>query len=236
MGWLVFLLLQAVVAQGGQGSNACVICHETLSGGLSLPVVEWRRSVHSGNGITCDLCHGGDAGVVLGAVEQLSAADFATKKAAAMDRTKGFVGRPAGRAMFAMCGQCHSDTVANYGASIMGKAYLENRGGPSCVACHQAHDNIIPEVPEVCAGCHKDTTGFARIDPMSVTSATVAQLAAIRIQVAGEKARGERPTLAPRFPAELDSYQVGLVAFGGVVVLFLVGWAVIAILEKGDRR
>ena len=70
---------------------------------------------------------------------------------------------------------------------------------------------------------------------MNVTPATVAQLAEIRVQLAGEKTRGERPKLAPRFPAELDSYQVGLVAFGGVVVLFLVGWLIIAILEKGNR-
>ncbi len=234
LGWLVFLVLNAAGAGAAPTPSACISCHKTLGGELSRPVTDWQKSVHYHNGITCDLCHGGDAEVVVGQALQLSATQFAAKKAAAMAKSQGFVGRPSGRAMFDMCAQCHPDTVGNYAGSIMGKAYLDNQGGPSCISCHQAHNNIIPAVPAICAGCHKDTTGFDRIDPMNVTPATIAQLATIRIQLAGEKARGDRPGLAPRFPEELESYQIGLVAFGGVVVLFLIGWLIMAILEKED--
>jgi len=234
MSWLVFLVLSTTSARAGQTNGACISCHETLGGELSRPVVEWRGSVHFHNDITCDLCHGGDAGVAVGQALQLSGPEFAAKKAAAMAKGQGFVGRPSRRKMFDMCAQCHPDTVADYAASIMGKAYLDNRGGPSCVTCHQAHNNIIPAVPAICADCHQDTSGFSQIDPMNVTKATIDQLAAIRIRLAGEKAWGERPKMAPAFPEELESYQIGLVAFGGVLLLFLIGWLVMAVLEKED--
>ena len=142
----------------------------------------------------------------------------------------GFVGSPTGHALFDMCGKCHDGTVARYAASIMGRAYLEGKGGPSCVTCHHAHNNIMPAVPKVCRNCHQDTSGFDRIDPMNVTRATINELSRIRVALAKKKAKGRR-LLFPEFP-ELDTYQIGLVAFGAVLVLFLIGCLVYAILEK----
>jgi hypothetical protein len=69
-----------------------------------------------------------------------------------------------------------------------------------------------------------------------VTTATVVQLSNIRIGLAGEKTRGVRPSLAPRFTGEISSYQVGLLAFGAIIFLFLLGYAVYAIFEKGDEK
>jgi len=135
-----------------------------------------------------------------------------------------------------MCATCHSASVDRYAGSIMGEAYLDDRGGPSCVACHGAHDNVMPAVPESCAGCHKDTTGFSRIDPMNVTEATLDELSRIRIRLAQEKTKGPRPPFAPPFPEELDSYQIGLLSFGAVLVLFLMGCLVHATLERGKMR
>jgi len=65
-----------------------------------------------------------------------------------------------------------------------------------------------------------------------VTDSTIAQLSKIRIRLAGEKAQGTRPALAPTVPEELDPYQIGLAAFGGVLVLFLIGCVLFAVLEK----
>lgn len=232
---MIFAVLHAAGVRADDSPSACVACHESLGGELARPVADWQGSIHHQNDITCDLCHGGDAGVEVGKVQQLSGAEFEAKKSAAMSKSQDFVGKPAGQAMFDMCAQCHPDSVSRYADSIMGKAYLNDKGGPSCVACHNAHNNIIPAVPKICSGCHKDSSGFAEIDPMNVTDSTIAQLSKIRIRLAGERTQGPRPALAPRIPEELESYQIGLVAFGAVIVLFLIGCVLFAILEKEEN-
>ena len=230
--WILFVVLSATGARAAQPPNACITCHQTLGGIFSQPVSDWHGSIHQQNGITCDLCHGGNAAVVVGDVKKLSGAQFSARQSAAMSKAHGFVGKPSGQALFDMCAKCHPDTVSRYAASIMGKAYLGGKGGPSCVKCHHAHNNVIPAVPKVCSQCHKDTTGFTQIDPMNVTDATITKLSKIRVQLAGAKTQGRRPALAPKIPEELDPYLIGLAAFGGVLVLFLIGCVLFVILEK----
>jgi Zn finger protein HypA/HybF involved in hydrogenase expression len=234
--WMVFALLNASGVRAEKTPSACITCHEALGGPFAEPITEWKGSVHYQHDIACDSCHGGNAGVVVGDALQLSGAEFEAKQSAAMSEAHGFVGKPSGEAMFKICARCHPASVRMYADSIMGKAYLQNKGGPSCVTCHNAHLNIMPEVPASCSSCHQDTTGFAQIDPMNVTDATIAQLSKIRIRLAGEKTLGSRPSLAPQFPGEMDSYQVGLLAFGAIIFLFLLGYAVYEILEKGDEK
>lgn len=149
-----------------------------------------------------------------------------------MSKSQGFIGKPSGKAMFDVCSRCHPASVDRYARSIMGKAYLDNKGGPSCVTCHGAHRNAMPQVPQVCTQCHKDTSGFDRIDPMNVTESTVTALSGIRIKVAREKATGKGPPLLPEFPEDLDAFQIGFVAFGAVLVLFIIGYIVYKTLEK----
>jgi hypothetical protein len=228
----ILFYASGVLAQ--QAVIACIGCHEFLGGQLAKPVTDWKGSVHQQNGITCDFCHGGNPNVVLGNVGQLSGAQFAEKKSQAMSAAHGFIAKPAGKAMFDLCRRCHGESVDRYEASIMGKAYLNSKGGPSCVACHHAHNNIIPDVPGVCKSCHKDTTGFDKIDPMNVTESTINQLSGIRIQLAEEKAKGARPGLAPAFPEDLGSYQIAFVAFGAVFVVFIIGYIIYLTLEKRD--
>ncbi len=231
--WAVaFFLCGAEARAAEQRAGACVTCHTFLGGPLAQPVVEWNASVHRQNGITCDLCHGGNAGVDVGNVKSLSAQEFAEKQSRAMSKSHGFIGKPSGKAMFAMCSRCHSDSVDRYAGSIMGRAYLDGKGGPSCVTCHNAHNNIIPAVPKVCKSCHKDTTGFDQIDPMNVSEATINELSKIRIRLAEEKAKGAKPPLAPGFPEDLDPYQIGLLAFAGVLAMFVIGYLVYVTLEK----
>lgn len=229
--WSLLFLLGGTRAPADQPGGACVTCHSFLGGELARPVKQWKGSIHRQNDITCDLCHGGNKDVELGDITKLPEKEFAEKMTRAMSKSSGFVGIPAGKAMFDMCGQCHDDSVARYAGSIMGRAFLEGKGGPSCVTCHNAHNNIIPEVPKVCASCHKDTSGFDQIDPMNVTEATINNLSRIRVELAEKKAKGKRPLL-PELPEELGTYQVGLIAFGAVLVLFLIGCLVYVILEK----
>jgi hypothetical protein len=228
----VVVTICSVATGAEQKGNACITCHEFLGGELARPVSEWDVSIHRQNEITCDLCHGGNAGVDVGNLRSLSARELADRQSRAMSKSHGFVGKPSGQAMFAMCGRCHSDSVDRYAGSIMGRAYLDGKGGPSCVTCHNAHNNIIPSVPKVCENCHKDTVGFNRIDPMNVSEATINELSRIRIQLAEEKAKGAKPRLVPGFPEEMDPYRIGLLAFGAVLVMFVIGYLIYVTLEK----
>lgn len=231
---VLFVILSPTWVGATESPSACIVCHQGLAGELARPVTDWRDSIHQQNDITCDLCHGGDAEVEVGNPLQLSGVQFAAEKSAAMSRAQGFIGKPAGLAMFDMCANCHPDSVARYAASIMGKAYLEDKGGPSCVTCHNAHNNFIPVVPKSCTPCHKDTSGFDQIDPMQVTAATLQELSGLRVRLAEQQTRGHRPPLFPALPAELDSYLVGLLAFGAVVLLLIVAYLIIGILERKD--
>jgi hypothetical protein len=228
----IAVIICSMPAGADQKRNACVACHEFMGGELARPVSEWDASIHRQNGITCDLCHEGNADVDVGDLKKLSAQVLAAIKSRAMSKSHGFIGRPSGRAMFSMCARCHADSVDRYAGSIMGKAYLDGKGGPSCVTCHNAHNNIIPSVPKVCENCHNDTTGFDRIDPMNVSEATINELSRIRIQLAEEKARGAKPGLVAGFPEEMDPYQIGLLAFGAVLVMFIIGYLIYVTLEK----
>lgn len=230
--WVSISLLFGSVAGGEQGPGPCVTCHTFLGGELARPVAEWSGSIHQQNGITCNLCHGGDASVDVRNVQTLDGPEFADRMSRAMSKDRGFIGKPSGKTLFAMCSRCHRQSVDRYSKSIMGKAYLDQRGGPSCVTCHQAHRNSMPEVPRVCEGCHKDTTGFNQIDPMDVTESTVNALSGIRIKIAQEKTMGKKPPFIPEFPGELDAFQIGFIAFGAVLVLFVFGYIVYGALEK----
>ncbi len=232
LSWAAVFVLCAPAARAEQKPVVCVTCHSFLGGDLARPVQEWNESVHRQNGITCDLCHGGNGHIATGSIANLSAQEFTDLQSRAMSKSRGFIAKPSGKALFAMCARCHGDSVRRFAGSIMGKAYLEGKGGPSCVTCHHAHNNVIPEVPKVCKNCHQDTTGFDQIDPMNVSEATINDLSKIRIRLAEEKARGARPPLAPAFPEDLDPYQIGLLAFGGILVMFIIGYLVSVILEK----
>jgi hypothetical protein len=228
---LVFLLCGAG-ARAEEGPGACITCHGFLGGELARPIAEWNASIHRQVGTTCDSCHGGNAAVDVGDVKHLSPQEFEDRRSRAMSKSHSFIGKPSGKAMFAMCARCHGNSVDRYASSIMGVAYLDGKGGPSCVACHNAHNNIMPTVPKACEACHKDTTGFNRIDPMNVSEATINELSTIRIGLAEEKTKGAKPRLAPEFPEELGSYQIGLMAFAGVFVMFVIGCLVYVALEK----
>jgi hypothetical protein len=230
--WTAVFVLFCSGARADQEASACITCHTFLGGELARPAEEWNVSVHKQNGITCDLCHGGNASVDVRNIHSLSPQEFQDRQSRAMSKSHGFIAKPSGKEMFSICGRCHGDSVSRYAGSIMGRAYLDGKGGPSCVACHNAHNNVIPPVPKVCESCHKDTTGFDQIDPMNVTESTINELSRIRIHLAEEKARGAKPPLAPGFPEDLDPYQIGLLAFGGVFVMFVIGYLVYVTLEK----
>ncbi len=230
--WAVALVLFGTSVRAELKPSACVLCHEFMDAELGKPVKEWKGSIHQQNGITCDLCHGGDPNVDVQNIKNIAGQAFADKMSQAMSIPHGFIGKPTGRKLFDLCSRCHNASVDRYSKSIMGTAFLENKGGPSCVTCHHAHRNAMPEVPKVCESCHKDTAGFDQIDPMDVTASTVKALSGIRIKIAQAKTVGKKPPFIPEFPEELDAFQIGFIAFGAVLVLFVMGYIVYVVLER----
>ncbi len=226
----ILMMLALYPATGYAKQSACVVCHSSISQEKDKTVMDcWLRSIHRQNGVTCDACHAGNPDVHVGSIKGISAKQFEALKSLSMSRAKGFIGIPSPMQMFDMCGQCHSDSVNRYKGSIMGIAFLNKKGGPSCTDCHSAHYVIIPDVPKTCEKCHKDTTGFDQIDPMNVNDATVTELSRLRIKIAEEKIKGKEP---PLFPEELGSFQIGFVAFGAIIVLFIIAYILYLLIER----
>ena len=135
------LLAGTRTASAKEVQTVCLQCHGGLSGRLNAAVVEWRKSVHAANGISCHGCHGGDP----------------TDAAMAMSPARGFLGIPAELAIPEFCGRCHVGVKEDYLASAHGRAL--GRGGPHCVTCHGNHAVLTatPELinPRDCKRCHE---------------------------------------------------------------------------------
>lgn len=167
---LLVLAVSTVRAQqAAQPSvNKCRDCHSQLGGGpLGEPADKFQADIHARNGLSCASCHGGDA-------QQ----DDPQK---AMNRAKGFRGKPSRAQIPEWCGRCHSDgsymrafnptlrtdQLAEYKTSVHGKRL---RAGDTrvavCTDCHGAH-GILPasstvstvhplQIPQTCGRCHAD--------------------------------------------------------------------------------
>ncbi len=118
----------------------CIECHSKLPEKYSQPVALWRGSVHAGNGVFCNDCHGGDP-----------------KDAAnAMSPARGFLGAPREKAIPAFCGRCHVGVLKDYLASAHGRAL--GNGGATCVTCHGNHQVVKASLELIneksCSRCH----------------------------------------------------------------------------------
>ncbi len=224
---LLLAAVPAVLAQ--EESENCIVCHEFLGGDRALPVIEWRGSTHQIEGVTCSACHGGNPDVPLGDLSRLNSEAFRELARKSMYENDDFVARPQGEAQFELCSNCHYESVETYKNSIMGRAYLEKKGGPACVQCHGAHYNVIPEVPKVCSDCHTDVTGYDQISAMNVTEKTIDELYEIRTHMALSKVRGEEVQI---FPEELESFQIGFITIGIILLLLLIAMALYYALER----
>jgi hypothetical protein len=52
-----FLFLKTEVSNSKEEQNQCVICHSKPEV-TPLLVLDWKKSLHSEAGVTCDICHG----------------------------------------------------------------------------------------------------------------------------------------------------------------------------------
>src|SRR6266508_1817763 len=153
--------------------DVCAACHlETGDDRLATPAKEFPGDIHKAKGFGCVSCHGGDAGA---------------SGMEAMDRAKGYIGKPTRQQVAQVCGRCHADAafmkrynpslrvdqVAEYATSVHGRR-LRDLGDPNvatCVSCHPAHAIRPPSDPkssvhplhvaDTCGRCHGDAKYMA---------------------------------------------------------------------------
>jgi predicted CXXCH cytochrome family protein len=163
---LLAVLFLPAVAFGQQPVDACSTCHLALGvDRLTKPVQLFKDDIHSAKGFGCVSCHGGDA---------------ADSGMTAMDKAKGYIGKPAPAQVIQVCGRCHSDArfmhrynpslrvdqVTEYTTSVHGRRLKEQNDQKvaTCASCHTPHlirppsdarSSVHPQrVADTCGVCH----------------------------------------------------------------------------------
>jgi hypothetical protein len=160
----VFALAAASQAQTQEDS--CATCHLAIGvETLTKPAERYKTDIHAAKGFGCVACHGGDPSKM--GLE-------------AMDRAKGYIGKPAPAQVIQVCGRCHSDArfmrqynpslrvdqVQEYYTSVHGRR-LKEQNDPkvaTCASCHTPHairppsdtrSSVHPlHVADTCGSCH----------------------------------------------------------------------------------
>jgi len=147
-------------------SESCAVCHLAMGvDRLTKPAELYKTDIHAAKGFGCVACHGGD-GTVTGME--------------AMDRKKGYIGKPTPTQVIEVCGRCHSDPnfmrqynpslrvdqVAEYYTSVHGRRLreLKDQKVATCASCHVPHQIRPPNdsrssvhplrVADTCGSCH----------------------------------------------------------------------------------
>lgn len=174
--------------------DQCIACHRELGDKES---AGFQKDIHYLKGISCAGCHGGD-----------SRSDDKDK---AMDRAKGYIGKPSKENIAAMCGRCHgnsgamkkygitatTDEVGDFEQSIHSQTSSQSNG-VQCITCHGVHgilsatnpaSPVYPtNVPNLCAKCHSDISYMRQFNPSMSTD----QLEKYRTSVHGKNnAKGD---------------------------------------------
>ncbi len=178
---ILFIGLLIMAAMGVRAANAasqspedtCATCHLALGvDKLTKPAENYKDDIHAAKGFGCVACHGGDA-TIMGPE--------------AMDKSKGFIGKPTPAQVIDVCGRCHSDArfmrqynpslrvdqVAEYYTSVHGRRLKEQNDQKvaTCVSCHKPHSIRPPSdarssvhplhVADTCGGCHANAEYMA---------------------------------------------------------------------------
>ncbi len=167
-----FLLVPAVLLSQ-TSKDTCVECHTVMDGAIQKPALLIKDDIHTANGLSCADCHGGDR-----------PSDDPT---VAMNRAKGFIGKPKREAIPQLCARCHSspefmrrfkpqqrvDQFELYQTSVHGmRLAAGDTNVATCIDCHSVHDirnvkdgqaPVHPvRLPETCGRCHSDAQKMAK--------------------------------------------------------------------------
>lgn len=171
---ILFLMLAIPVlaVAGPQASDdKCYSCHREIGDKQS---AGFQKDIHFLKGVSCAGCHGGD-----------SKADDQDK---AMDRSKGYIGKPTKAGIVQMCAKCHGnesamkkfgvttsmDEIDDFKQSVHAASSGE-ANGVQCISCHGVH-GMLPKsdpaspvnplnVPKTCANCHSNIGYMRQFNP-----------------------------------------------------------------------
>jgi hypothetical protein len=177
--FLAITVIAAITAPGAVSlvqaqDDTCSTCHLALGvENLTKPAENYKTDIHAAKGFGCVACHGGDA----------------TKMGPeAMDKTKGYIGKPKPAQVIEVCGRCHSDSrfmrqynpslrvdqVSEYYTSVHGRRLKEQNDEKvaTCASCHKPHSIRPPSdarssvhplrVADTCGGCHANAEYMAQ--------------------------------------------------------------------------
>jgi hypothetical protein len=172
--WVFLVSFTSVTFSNAQSADDnCATCHLALGiTTLTKPAEEYKFDVHATKGFGCSACHGGDPNIL--GLE-------------AMDRKKGYIGKPTPIQVVELCGKCHSDAsfmrrynpslrvdqVAEYYTSVHGKRLKEQKDQKvaNCASCHTPHSIRPPNdsrssvhptrVANTCGSCHANAAYMA---------------------------------------------------------------------------
>ena len=166
-------LATVTVSNAQPADDNCATCHLALGiTTLTKPAEDYKSDVHAAKGFGCAACHGGDPNIM--GLE-------------AMDRKKGYIGKPTPIQAVGVCGKCHSDAnfmrrynpslridqAAEYYTSVHGKRLKEqsDQKVATCASCHTPHSIRPPSdsrssvhptrVANTCGSCHANAAYMA---------------------------------------------------------------------------
>ena len=170
---LASLVLLFAAGNLGAQEDTCTTCHLSLGiEKLTKPAENYKADIHVAKGFGCVACHGGDA----------------TKMGMeAMDKAKGYIGKPRPAQIIQVCGRCHADPrfmrqynpslrvdqVAEYATSVHGRRLREQNDQKvaTCASCHKPHSirpandarsSVHPtRVADTCGSCHANAEYMA---------------------------------------------------------------------------
>jgi hypothetical protein len=169
----LMFLLPAALLLSEPANDTCVECHAAMDGPIQRPALLIKDDVHTANGLSCSDCHGGDR--------------TSDDPSVAMNKARGFLGKPSRAAIPQFCAKCHSnpdfmrrfrpqqrvDQFELYKTSVHGKRLaVGDENVATCVDCHSVHDiravkdatsPVYPlHIPDTCGRCHADAKKMAK--------------------------------------------------------------------------
>jgi hypothetical protein len=150
-GFILISLSVALSVSARSAENGCISCHQQSEFYAQYPKLheyyqQYLVSPHKQAGVTCDDCHGGNAGTDSEKQAHVGVFPMSDK-----DSTVHYQKQPE------TCGECHNDKRVQFIQSKHYAALMDQRAAPTCTTCHPAMSRR-PEyrliVLNACRNCH----------------------------------------------------------------------------------